>query len=96
MVVEVVARWERLKRMDALPLYEQQLAALEALQVYAPLGHALGLGPVSAQMEDLCFKVGGSAGPLGRWAAGLVDGQGMLPGMPGAGCLAAAASGDNA
>jgi hypothetical protein len=27
-------------------------------QVYAPLGHALGLGPICAAMEDLSFQVG--------------------------------------
>ncbi|KAL6756748.1 hypothetical protein V8C86DRAFT_3026648 [Haematococcus lacustris] len=55
--VEVVARWDALQHMARLPLYEQQHLALEALQVYAPLGHALGLGAVSARIEDLCFKV---------------------------------------
>lgn len=34
-------------------------------QVYAPLGHALGLGAVSANMEDACFRVGGWVGD--RW-----------------------------
>ncbi len=34
-----------------------QVLALESLQVFAPLGHALGLSAVSASMEDLCFQV---------------------------------------
>jgi len=55
-VVEVVARWDELRASTALPVYERQALALEALQVYAPLGHALGLGAVSAAMEDLCFQ----------------------------------------
>lgn len=36
---------------------ELQGVALEALQVYAPMAHALGLGKVGAQLEDCCFKV---------------------------------------
>jgi (p)ppGpp synthase/HD superfamily hydrolase len=31
----------------------------EVLQVYAPLGHALGMGAISATMEDICFRVRG-------------------------------------
>ncbi len=46
------------------------------MQIYAPIGHALGLGPLSAELEDRCFQVGpagwlssarnihASAGPL--------------------------------
>ncbi len=30
-----------------------------AAQIYAPIGHALGLGPLSAELEDRCFQVGG-------------------------------------
>ena len=35
----------------------RQVAALEALQIYAPLGHALGMGRLTAQLEDCCFQV---------------------------------------
>lgn len=34
-----------------------QTCALEALQLYAPMGHAVGLSCVSAAMEDTCFQV---------------------------------------
>ncbi len=56
-VVEVVARWDALQHMDALPLWERQQLAVESLQVWAPLGHALGLGAISSNMEDICFQV---------------------------------------
>lgn len=56
-VIEVVSRWVNLQHLDQLPVYEKQLVALEALQIYAPLGHAVGVGPISAQMEDESFKV---------------------------------------
>lgn len=50
-------RWDDLQHMFSLPYSDQQLLALEALQLFAPLGHALGLGAVSSRVEDLCFKV---------------------------------------
>ncbi|KXZ53528.1 hypothetical protein GPECTOR_7g978 [Gonium pectorale] len=56
-VVEVVNCWDELQHMGAMPLFEQQALALEALQICAPLGHALGLGPLSTMMEDACLKV---------------------------------------
>lgn len=56
-IVEVVCRWEELRHQHTSPMYHQQLKALEALQIYAPLGHALGIGAISAQMEDMCFQV---------------------------------------
>jgi (p)ppGpp synthase/HD superfamily hydrolase len=56
-VVEVVARLDLLCSPDQ-PSYEQQVSALEALQMYAPMGHALGLGRVAQQLEDRCFQVG--------------------------------------
>jgi GTP pyrophosphokinase len=34
-----------------------QVSALEALQIYAPLGHALGMGSIASRLEDLCFQV---------------------------------------
>lgn len=33
------------------------LTRVSHVQVYAPLGHALGMGAVSAAMEDACFQV---------------------------------------
>lgn len=57
-VVEVVARLDGMRGAEAAgqPLYARQLAALEALQVYAPMGHALGLAALSAELEDCCFQ----------------------------------------
>ncbi|KAL4427713.1 hypothetical protein ABPG75_001802 [Micractinium tetrahymenae] len=54
--VEIVARLGLLCS-PGQPSYEQQVAALEALQMYAPMGHALGLGPVAQQLEDRCFQI---------------------------------------
>lgn len=67
-VVEVVARAMHLQDSyrDSQPQWARQMAALEALQIYAPLGHALGLRSISAAMEDQCFKVGIPCLPVRR------------------------------
>ena len=58
--VEVVSRLHALHRAARTPgvhaAAEGPVLALEALQIYAPMGHALGLGGVSAELEDLCFR----------------------------------------
>lgn len=56
---EVVARLHSLRGAadsGAAPA-ELQIAALEALQIYSPMGHALGLGAVSAELEEVCFQI---------------------------------------
>jgi len=55
--VETVARVEQMNRSSEVPLYQQQLLALECLQIYAPLGHAIGVGSLAGKLEDMCFKV---------------------------------------
>lgn len=60
--VEVVARLHSLQRRADVSCgntadADLQVAALEALQIYAPLGHALGLGSIVTRLEDLCFQV---------------------------------------
>ena len=49
-----------------------QVAALEALQIYAPLGHALGLTEVASKLEDLSLKLLFPASYVGtaRWLKG--------------------------
>ncbi|WIA39029.1 hypothetical protein OEZ86_005175 [Tetradesmus obliquus] len=54
--IEVVWRWLALVQPPGQP-HQQQLAAMEALTIYCPLGHALGLGGCSAALEDAAFKV---------------------------------------
>lgn len=59
-MVEVAARAAALaetSRTPDTPPATAAVAALEALQVYAPLGHALGMGRVAAEMEDAAFRV---------------------------------------
>jgi guanosine-3',5'-bis(diphosphate) 3'-pyrophosphohydrolase len=55
-VVMLADRLHSLRRASAAPLYEQHLRALEALQVYSPLAHALGVGKWLWELEDLSFR----------------------------------------
>lgn len=54
--VEIVSRAVAMASSDRLPVWARQIAALEGLQIYAPLGHALGLGTLSSALEDRCFQ----------------------------------------
>ncbi len=56
-VVEVCRRSDDLSNsLAGAEQWQRQLAALEALQIFAPMGHALGLASVSAELEDRCFQ----------------------------------------
>lgn len=56
-IVEVAARLETMRYVQALPKYRQQILALETMQIYAPLAHAMGMGKISHELEDLGFGV---------------------------------------
>lgn len=55
--IEVLSRLDDLLNMSILDPADQQIFALEALQVFAPLGHSLGLGNLASQIEDISFRV---------------------------------------
>ncbi|BDA46038.1 probable GTP diphosphokinase CRSH, chloroplastic at N-terminal half [Coccomyxa sp. Obi] len=56
-VVEVCRRADDLcHSLGGAEQWQRQLAALEALQIFAPMGHALGLVSISAELEDRCFQ----------------------------------------
>ena len=58
-MVEVCRRADQLaNELAAGEQWQRQLAALEALQIYAPMGHALGLQALCSGLEDCCFQVG--------------------------------------
>lgn len=56
-VVEVAARLDTMRFVQVLPKYRQQILALETMQIYAPLAHAMGTGKISHELEDLGFGV---------------------------------------
>eukprot|EP00188_Purpureofilum_apyrenoidigerum_P006208 Plantae.Rhodophyta-Purpureofilum_apyrenoidigerum.ctg9234.p1 GENE.Plantae.Rhodophyta-Purpureofilum_apyrenoidigerum.ctg9234~~Plantae.Rhodophyta-Purpureofilum_apyrenoidigerum.ctg9234.p1 ORF type:complete len:487 (+),score=92.55 Plantae.Rhodophyta-Purpureofilum_apyrenoidigerum.ctg9234:117-1577(+) len=46
-----------MRDVQKLALYQQHITALECLQVYVPLAHAVGVGKLMWDLEDLCFRV---------------------------------------
>ena len=56
-VVEVCRRANDVESSQSTEKWQRQLAALEALQIFAPMGHALGLSGICAELEDRCFQV---------------------------------------
>lgn len=56
-VVEVCRRANDVQNHPSTEKWQRQLAALEALQIFAPMGHALGLSRICAELEDRCFQV---------------------------------------
>ena len=55
-IVMLADRLHNLRRAGAAPMYQQHLRALEALHVYSPLAHALGVGKWLWELEDLSFR----------------------------------------
>eukprot|EP00250_Pteridium_aquilinum_P033232 c5349_g1_i1 orf=443-4852(+) len=55
--IEFSVRLQQMRHVHDLPSYQQQILALEALQIHAPLAHAIGTKEVSTELEDLAFKV---------------------------------------
>ena len=56
-IVEVCRRADDVQNQPSSEKWQRQLAALEALQIFAPMGHALGLSRMCAELEDQCFQV---------------------------------------
>ena len=54
--IEVLSRLDELQNMRMLDPADQQIFALEALQIFAPLGHSLGLNTLATQIEDISFR----------------------------------------
>ena len=55
--MELAARAESLKSAEALPVAEAQQLALEAMQLYAPMAHALKASSLARRLEDDAFQV---------------------------------------
>ncbi|KAG6546899.1 hypothetical protein Mapa_011515 [Marchantia paleacea] len=56
-VVELASRLDTMRHIHSFPRYRQQILALETMQIYAPLAHAIGTGSLSLELEDLGFRV---------------------------------------
>ena len=55
-IVEVVSRLDMMRHLMHLPKDCQQTLALDVMQVYAPLSHAMGTGNLSLELEYLAFQ----------------------------------------
>lgn len=73
-MVEVCRRANDVESSQSTEKWQRQLAALEALQIFAPMGHALGLSGICAELEDRCFQVmsvgSADSAPIHRCAQG--------------------------
>jgi GTP pyrophosphokinase len=56
-VVELASQLDIMQHIHSIPRYRQQILALETMQIYAPLAHAIGTGPMALELEDLGFRV---------------------------------------
>lgn len=55
-IVEIAAQLDMMRHLNHLPKYCQQTLALDVMQIYAPLAHAIGTGGLSLELEDLAFQ----------------------------------------
>ena len=55
-VVELAYRADQLRRASSLPAFRRTALALETMQLYAPMAHALDAGPLCAELEDLSLQ----------------------------------------
>ena len=55
-VVELAYRADQLRRAESLAPVRRTALALETMQLYAPMAHALDAGPLCAELEDLSLQ----------------------------------------
>lgn len=55
-VLDLVLRLDKMKHLDYLPKYQQQVISLEVMKIHAPLAHAVGTYLLSVELEDLSFR----------------------------------------
>ncbi|KAL5203491.1 hypothetical protein ABZP36_014443 [Zizania latifolia] len=55
-ILELAIKLDAMKHLAFLPKHQQRTTSLEVLKVYAPLSHAIGIGELSLELEDLSFQ----------------------------------------
>ncbi|KAG1327627.1 putative GTP diphosphokinase CRSH1, chloroplastic [Cocos nucifera] len=55
-ILELALKLDKMRHLDFLPRYQQQIMSLEVMKIYAPLAHAVGAGALSLELEDLSFR----------------------------------------
>ena len=71
-VVELAYRADALRDFEntALSAVQRTALALETMQLYAPMAHALDAGPLCAELEDLALRARCSRRRTARWRSG--------------------------
>lgn len=83
-VVELASQLDVMQHIHSIPRYRQQISALETMQIYAPLAHAIGTSSMALELEDLGFRVlfPDSYGYIETWLRShWEDGSGVVDGL---------------
>lgn len=56
LILELGIKLDRMRHLDCIPRYQQQMMSLEVLKIHAPLAHAVGTNLLSLELEDLSFR----------------------------------------
>lgn len=56
LVLDLALKLDKMRHLDYLPRYQQQLISLEVMKIHAPLAHALATNSLSLELEDLSFR----------------------------------------
>lgn len=56
LVLDLALKLDKMRHLDYLPRYQQQLISLEVMKIHAPLAHALATNHLSLELEDLSFR----------------------------------------
>ena len=55
-LVQLAATLDSMRHLAALPRWQQQVLALESMQIWAPMAHSLGTGSMLWELEDIAFR----------------------------------------
>ncbi|KAL4590730.1 hypothetical protein LXL04_003672 [Taraxacum kok-saghyz] len=56
LILDLALKLDKMRNLDHLPRYQQQMVSLEVMKIHAPLAHAIGTKSLSLQLEDICFQ----------------------------------------
>ncbi|XP_010555144.1 PREDICTED: probable GTP diphosphokinase CRSH, chloroplastic [Tarenaya hassleriana] len=55
-IMDLILKLDKMRHLDHLPRYSQQMLSLEVMKIYAPLAHTVGANRLSLELEDLSFS----------------------------------------